>query len=166
MNRRSLTLVTVILVAAGLYWVSQAGSLEPPGPPGPTMVTLEDLDARIDDLTSAVAHPAYRLVGFSDLEFYGDGGVIAFTQACQDVFPRSRMCTSNEILLTVNYPAGPVLADPSDFTKPLGGWVRPTFVPISGPSSDNAASVIERSMNVPSPERSLPLRAASTIMAA
>ncbi len=45
---RRLAGVGALLFVAGFMLWSWAGNLEPPGPPGPTMVTLEQIDAKLD----------------------------------------------------------------------------------------------------------------------
>ena len=39
--RRASTTLTVIAIAVAVCWSAQAGELDPPGPPAPTMVTLQ-----------------------------------------------------------------------------------------------------------------------------
>jgi hypothetical protein len=57
-------------------------------------------------------------VGFTSETFPGAEGVLAFTLACQEEFPESRMCTSAEVMNTVEVP------------EDLEGtaWVRPSYV--------------------------------------
>ncbi len=66
----------------------------------------------------------FVLVGFTSTTHLGDTGVLGFTQACQAEFSNSRMCTSVEVMETVNVPAG------------LGGtaWVQPVVLGASGTS--------------------------------
>lgn len=42
----------LILVGLAAFGFARAGDLEPPGPPAPTMVTLQDLFDRLDDCTA------------------------------------------------------------------------------------------------------------------
>ncbi len=59
----------------------------------------------------------YEFVGFSTAKSNGAGGILKFTQVCQADFPNSRMCTSEEIIKTVNVPSANG-----------EGWVQPTTV--------------------------------------
>ena len=49
--RKPLIVLAVVCVAAGFYCSAQAGDLEPPGPPAPTMVTLQEISDKLDGLT-------------------------------------------------------------------------------------------------------------------
>jgi hypothetical protein len=65
----------------------------------------------------------YQFVGFSTSTFDGGQGVRTYTEACQADFSSSaRMCTSEEVLNTVQWPAVPDSAR---------GWVRPSYQPTS-----------------------------------
>ena len=70
----------------------------------------------------------FELVGFTSTTHLGDVGVLGATLACQDDYIDSRMCTSVEVMNTVNVPLG------------LTGsaWVRPVFVP---PAMNGGSSV-------------------------
>ena len=57
----------------------------------------------------------FELVGFTSTAHLGNEGVLAFTLACQADFADSRMCTSVEVMQTVNVPSG-LSSD---------AWVRP-----------------------------------------
>jgi hypothetical protein len=64
-----------------------------------------------------------RFVGFSSATFDGAQGVRTYTETCQvDYLSAARMCTSEEVLNTVSWPAEPAS------TK---GWVRPVYQPVS-----------------------------------
>lgn len=56
----------------------------------------------------------YEFVGFSTAQSNGAAGILKFTQMCQADFPNSRMCTSVEIIKTVNVPSATGI-----------GWVQP-----------------------------------------
>ena len=71
----------------------------------------------------------FELVGFTSATYEGRTGVLGFTQACQSEFVDSRMCTSVEVMQTVNLPSGLTGA----------AWVRPVFVPHQTPSSSYEA---------------------------
>lgn len=60
----------------------------------------------------------FELVGFTSTTYLGNAGVLGLTVGCQAEFPDSRMCTSVEVMQTVNVPAG------------LSGdaWVRPVMI--------------------------------------
>lgn len=76
----------------------------------------------------------FQLVGFSDDQFDGNGGIFAMTAACNAKFAGSRLCTSVEVMSTVDVPTG------------LSGraWVRPVL--LTDPLSDGAdASGVEGS---------------------
>ena len=72
----------------------------------------------------------FELVGFTSSMHLGNEGVLELTLACQNDYVDSRMCTSVEVMQTVNVPGG------------LSGdaWVRPVFVPNGGASGTADAS--------------------------
>ena len=53
--KKSTAIAVCLLGAAGLYWLAQAGDLEPPGPPDPTMVTLQEIYDKLDECTGGGA---------------------------------------------------------------------------------------------------------------
>ncbi len=63
------------------------------------------------------AAPRFQLVGFTRATAQGHQRVFGFTRTCAAEFPRSRMCTSQEVLDTVSLP------------RSLQGdaWVRPVL---------------------------------------
>ena len=67
-----------------------------------------------------------QFVGFTTAPFNGGQGVVTYTNACQQDYPGSWMCTSKEFLESKTYPA--TTGD---------GWIRPTFVPISAATGNN-----------------------------
>ena len=60
-----------------------------------------------------------QLLGFTETEVFGDLQLFRMTLACQEEFPESRVCESQEILATVDIPYLPEYAY---------AWVRPTYV--------------------------------------
>jgi hypothetical protein len=81
------------------------------------------------------AAPNLELVGFSSALRAGDAGVLSLTLVCQEQFAESRMCTSVEVMETVNVPEG------------LAGaaWVRPVFVPSMSSSTNGYTKGAEAS---------------------
>jgi hypothetical protein len=73
------------------------------------------LFAGCEDNGGSSGEEEFVLVGFTSTTHLGDTGVLGFTQACQAEFSDSRMCTSVEVMETVDVPGG------------LSGdaWVRP-----------------------------------------
>ncbi len=59
----------------------------------------------------------YEFVGFSTAKSNGAAGILKFTQMCQADFPNSRICTSVNILTTVDVPSASGT-----------GWVQPVIV--------------------------------------
>lgn len=72
-------------------------------------------------LAQSEPHKAVQMVGVSTQSLLGDAGVFGMTLACQQTFPESRMCTSEEILSTFQVPS--LLSE---------AWVRPTAFGASG----------------------------------
>ena len=70
----------------------------------------------------------FQFVGVTAATFTGNKGVGTFTLACQQEYPGSRMCTSQEILWTTDWPPQPAV--------PFVAWVHPTFVATSASSVD------------------------------
>ena len=53
MKKKPIAVMLCLLGVVGIYGFSQAGDLEPPGPPAPTMVTLGEIDAKLDALVAS-----------------------------------------------------------------------------------------------------------------
>lgn len=69
----------------------------------------------------------FQLVGFSSRAVSGNAGLFEMTRACQESFEASRVCTSEEVMSTVEIPE----------LSAQNAWVRPSFKPIGtgGPAS-------------------------------
>ena len=76
-------------------------------------------------LFASAANAQY--VGITGTAFDGAQGVFTYNRACHAAHPGSRMCTSEEVLETVN---PPTLGSPGEIA-----WVRPVFKPSSTGSS-------------------------------
>jgi hypothetical protein len=76
------------------------------------------LFAGCEDNGGSSGEEEFVLVGFTSTTHLGDTGVLGFTQACNAEFSDSRMCTSVEVMETVDVPGG------------LSGdaWVRPVLL--------------------------------------
>ncbi len=64
----------------------------------------------------------FQFVGVTTTTHVGGSGIRTFTEACQQDYPGSRMCSSKEYIETVDFPAK------GSF---FGAWIRPTFSPIA-----------------------------------
>jgi hypothetical protein len=82
---------------------------------------INALKARVTVLEAALneAVTTVQFVGISSTPLDGDKGMRPLHEACAAEFPGSRMCFSEEIVNTVEYPAGDLSAY---------GFVHPTFV--------------------------------------
>ena len=54
--KRITGIAVCLLAAAGAYWLVQAGNLEPPGAPAPTMTAADETDPRIPIRESGTTH--------------------------------------------------------------------------------------------------------------
>jgi hypothetical protein len=60
MNKKSIAVMLCVLGVAGVYWFTQAGDMEPPGPPAPTMVTMQEM---FDEVKSPLPDTCFDNVG-------------------------------------------------------------------------------------------------------
>ena len=72
-----------------------------------------------------------QFVGFTTATFNGGQGVVTYTNACQQDYPGSWMCSSKEFLESKAYPS--VTGD---------GWIKPTFVPPVSLALGNGTTVV------------------------
>ena len=72
----------------------------------------------------------YQLVGFSQQGGPGATGVLQLTSYCQASYPASRICTTEEVVKTVTFPA--VTSSPSN--PGPSAWVAPTAIAGRGSS--------------------------------
>jgi hypothetical protein len=98
-----MALVALMLFTAPAF----SGDLEPTAPPGPTMHTLDEIHDKIEALQSSCPKP-YVYVGLSSSGESGSRGFLVLNEACQQDFPDSRMCTTEEIINTTNFPSYPM----------------------------------------------------------
>jgi hypothetical protein len=82
----------------------------------PVPVTVQSLDAP-------------QFVGFTIATFDGAQGMATYTNACNQDYAGSYMCTSEEFLNSSTYPA-----------TSGGGWIRPTYVPSAATQDMSGAS--------------------------
>jgi len=101
-----------------------AGALEVTNLPA-----VQDVNVTNPPTCSVGPEARYQLVGFTSLALLGDSGVLGMTVACQQEFAGSRMCSSVEVMETVQVPVD------------LAGiaWVRPSFSPLHDPGTQPSA---------------------------
>jgi hypothetical protein len=121
--RRKGRVAGILAVAVGTCSSVFAGSLEPPGPPAPTMLTLSQLGAQHNFVgyTTAKRNGA---VG-TGVGLYGAGGIFGMSAVCQAQYPGSRMCTAGDIF---NSPPLPAIGTDC-------AWVDPDGIPLISPTS-------------------------------
>lgn len=116
--------ITAVIVLGFVLW-SWAGNLEPDAPPASTMVTLEEIDAKLSTL--ATGQTLLRFIGVTASTPLGNDGWLNFNDRCEQefgaAFPGVRMCFSEEILRT---PVGDWPSIPSE------AWVQPTLILLNG----------------------------------
>jgi len=84
------------------------GATGPQGPAGPKGDPGDDA-------------PVMQLAGFTSEVLLGSSGALNFTRACGAEYPESRLCTSEEVMNSVD---PPTLAT-------AWAWVRPSFSPLA-----------------------------------
>ena len=92
-----------------------------PTRPALGLVVAVALAAGASPAAAQVCSKQFQLVGFSSSTLNGNEGVFGMTKACQDDFPESRMCTSEEVMNTVTIPT----------VNGNNAWVRPSLQPIA-----------------------------------
>jgi len=113
---RITTLIAVLMLVSTTP-PSFAGDLEPPAAPAPTMKSLEEIYSSIQ---APGDHP-FNYLGTTGL-VSADSGLLAMTRSCQATFGAgTRMCTSAEIIQTVDLPA-------SGNWNTNTAWVRASLV--------------------------------------
>lgn len=101
-----------------------AGDLNPPGPPAPTMSTLQQVNNKLDQLAAQTW--SFQFGGVTTATTDGSHGWWSMNQLCTNEFgPNARMCTSKEVMST------PVSQWPS-LAAYNGAWVHPYFAPTGG----------------------------------
>jgi hypothetical protein len=85
----------------------------------------------VTNLPAASAPARFQLVGFTNETFDGATGVLGFTLACQQEFPNSRFCTTEEVMSTVSVPVG-LVGD---------AWVRPIFISVGVDASGASGTI-------------------------
>lgn len=133
--KKTVSVAVLIVAVTAAYWIVQAGSLEPPGPPAPTMVPLDQLDAKLSAI--AGGRVPHQFVEVTTTPLAGSGGWRQLSQVCQDEFSATyasiRMCTSEEILNT------PI---PWQVPATFVAWVHPVYVPIGSSWGADVSGVI------------------------
>jgi hypothetical protein len=100
-------------IVLGASLVARAGSLEPPGAPAPTMLTLDELAAK------------HSFVGFTTANATAtnlSSGFPGMSDVCAAEFPGARMCTSLEFMTSTPHPA-PTL--PGILPTTACAWIHP-----------------------------------------
>jgi hypothetical protein len=113
--RRKGLVARILAVAVGTCSSVFAGSLEPPGPPAPTMLTLSQLGARHNFVGYTTAR-RNGAVG-TGTGLYGSGGIFGMGAVCRAEFPGTRMCTAGDIF---NSPPLPPIGSDCAWVDPAG----------------------------------------------
>lgn len=105
-----------IVVVSGLAVFASSAVAQDSSGPIHACVHLKNGKTRIvegaSSCTSKERHLAWnresdaQLVGLTAATLKGDAGVIGFTQACQQEFPGTRFCSSQEVVRTIAVPSG------------------------------------------------------------
>lgn len=70
--RKPMTVAVSIMAALAVFWIVLAGNLDPPGPPNPTMLTLQDLGFQSQNLLLRTDHIEQTLLQHARLDDPGD----------------------------------------------------------------------------------------------
>ncbi len=131
--------VLIALLAIFLLGVTTVNAINPSALPFEKLVdAINGVAASVDNIKIGGSAAEYEYVGISSVQRLGDEGIITFNNDCYAQFTGSRMCTSEEIMNTVN----PPVISPAE-----SAWVRPVIigtaaveVDISGFNSSRAIS--------------------------
>ena len=108
-------MLTVVVVAAFASSVSFAGNATPKQDNRQDNRLEEGLVPLPHPITpppetgasSSVIGSGFQLVGFTTQTFDGSRGILNLTLACQNEIPASRICTADDVRLTINVPQAP-----------------------------------------------------------
>ncbi|MCP4005687.1 MAG: collagen-like protein [bacterium] len=108
--------------------IGNPGTQGNPGPPGDAGARGPRGDPGLQGEPGppGVAEGQFQFVGFSTTTYQGGDGVLSFTAGCQEMFPSSRICTSPEVISTVQVPILPDAA----------AWVLPSFIASGSGTAD------------------------------
>lgn len=101
---------------------------------------FQELADRIDVNSTAISQmlegQLRQIVGFSTTTVTGHAGLKAITEACSSDFPGSRICTSEEIVKSTNFPS---------ITPYAEAWVLPVLSGSGNPGSEvNTAPALDK----------------------
>jgi len=97
-----------------------------------TSAAILSLIAGVATTARAQTVKQFQLVGFTSGSLPADTGVLGFGASCQAEFAASRMCTSTEVMQTVDMP---------ELSGSTTAWVRP----IAQPGSNSGGVVVDAS---------------------
>jgi len=103
-----ITLAVALVVAAPAY--TQTGREGPGGPVDLVRPEVRDLGPRVggDREPPVILSAEMQLVGFTTRIFAGNAGVLNMSLGCRNEFLGSRMCTLQEVNMSVLIPRAPV----------------------------------------------------------
>lgn len=88
---KAIQIISLILAAGYTVNISAAPTPKPPPPPQDVNV-VNTPDVNVINVPKSV-----QLVGFTSATYSGGLGIIEYARHCQQEFPNSRMCTTQEI---------------------------------------------------------------------